>query len=164
MQDLGLLDDFDPKTGARRQEQLTRDEMLEEINKRRAERLESRGVYRGDIPPPIGDGETVNPRFVGGKKIIEKSPPPQFESPEPVTGPQSKQRTTMTSYNIYQQDIGDPDTYEEITYGLRKVQKEREPLDVPESFQIVQLLDFIPDQKMKWVFISQKGINYSISV
>ena len=120
MQDLGLLDDFDPKTGSRRQEQLTRDEMLEEINKRRAERLESRGVYRGDIPPPIGEGETVNPRFVGGKKIIEKSPPPQFESPEPVTGPQSKQRTTMTSYNIYQQDIGDPDTYEEITYGLRE--------------------------------------------
>lgn len=120
MQDLGLLDDFDPKTGARRQEQLTRDEMLEEINQRRAERLESRGVYRGDIPPPIGEGETVNPRFVGGKKIIEKSPPPQFESPEPVIGPQSKQRTTMTSYNIYQQGIGDPDTYEEITYGLRE--------------------------------------------
>lgn len=120
MQDLGLLDDFDPKTGARRQEQLTRDEMLEEINQRRTERLESRGVYRGDIPPPIGEGETVNPRFVGGKKIIKKSPPPQFESPEPVTGPESKQRTPMTSYNIYQQNIGDPDTYEEITYGLRE--------------------------------------------
>ena len=120
MQDLGLLDDFDPKTGARRQEQLTRDEMLEEINQRRTERLESRGVYRGDIPPPIGEGETVNPRFVGGKKIIKKSPPPQFESPEPVIGSQSEQRTPMTSYNIYQQDIGDPDTYEEITYGLRE--------------------------------------------
>jgi len=120
MKDLGLLDDYDPKTGLDRQKLMTKEEMLSEIDRRRAERLESRGVYRGDIPPPIGEGETVNPRFVGGKKIIKKSPPPQFESPEPVIGTQSKQRTPMTSYNIYQQDIGDPYTYEEITYGLRE--------------------------------------------
>jgi len=120
MRDLGLLDDYDPKTGLDRQKLMTKEEMLSEIDRRRAERLESRGVYRGDIPPPIGEEETVNPRFVGGKKIIKKSPPPQFESPEPIIGPESKQRTPMTRYNIHQQDIGDPDTYEEITYGLRE--------------------------------------------
>ena len=120
MKDLGLLDDYDPKTGPLRNKRMTKQELLDDIDRRRAERLDSRGVYRGDIPPPMEEGETINPRFVAGKKIIKKSPPSQFESPEPVTGPQSKRITPMTSYNIYQQDIGDPDTYEEITYGLRE--------------------------------------------
>ena len=53
MKDLGLLDDYDPKTGPLRNKRMTKQELLDDIDRRRAERLDSRGVYRGDIPPPM---------------------------------------------------------------------------------------------------------------
>ena len=121
MRDLGLLDDFDPKTGPRRQEKLTKDQMLEEINQRRAERLESRGVYRGDVPINITGDETEGTVDLSTKKIPERLERPELPIRYDSIGERARERlSTMTGFQDYNPNLGDPDTYEEITYGLRR--------------------------------------------
>ena len=95
MRDLGLLDDFDPKTGLDRQKLMTKEEMINEIDRRREEKLSGEATVRQ--VDPFGVAKTPDEAVDVGT--------PEFSANVP--------------------DIGDKESYQEIVYSQRGGEQSR---------------------------------------
>ena len=89
MRDLGLLDDFDPKKGLERQKLMTKEEMINEIDRRREEKLVGEATVRQVDPYGI------------------------------ATIPDESVDVGTPQFSVNVPDIGDKDSYQEIVYSQR---------------------------------------------
>lgn len=106
MKDLGLLDDYDPKTGPLRNKRMTKQELLDDIDRRREENLVGRGTVRLARPDEIT--KSAEDSTAVGRNIL---PNMTYEG--------------MTAYEGHTPRIGEPDTYQEIVYSQRGGEQSR---------------------------------------
>ena len=95
MRDLGLLDDFDPKTGLDRQKLMTKEEMINEIDRRRDEKLVGEATVRQVDPYGI------------------------------ATIPDESVDVGTPEFSVNVPDIGDKESYQEIVYSQRGGEQSR---------------------------------------
>jgi len=103
MKDLGLLDDYDPKTGPLRNKRMTKQELLDDIDRRREESLVGRSTYR--------TRQIVNTPDNYQGASTNKMPDMEYAG-EPA-------------YAFHTPSIGEPDTYQEIVYSQRGGEQSR---------------------------------------
>jgi len=95
MRDLGLLDDFDPKKGLERQKLMTKEEMINEIDRRREEKLVGEATVRQVDPYGI------------------------------ATTPDESVDVGTPEFSVNVPDIGDKESYQEIVYSQRGGEQSR---------------------------------------